>query len=113
MFRPPLPDVPAVTAEEAVAMIDDGAMLVDIRELDEWQTIRIPGADFKPLSQIQDWFEDLPRDQDIILQCRSGSRSAQATHALMTQAGFDRVFNLTGGIIAWHSADLPVDRSPV
>lgn len=75
--------------------------------------LRIPGADFKPMSEIQDWFEDLPRDVDIILQCRSGQRSGQATQALISQAGFDRVFNLTGGIIAWHSANLPVDRGPV
>ena len=92
-------------------MIEDGALLVDIRELREWETIRIPGAEFKPLSEMQEWYEDLPRDRDIILQCRSGNRSAQATQALIGQAGFDRVFNLTGGIIAWHSADLPVDRS--
>ena len=108
-----MPDVPAVTATEAASMVDDGALLIDIRELDEWQTIRIPGADFKPLSRIQEWFEDLPRDRDIILQCRSGNRSAQATNALIEQAGFERVFNLTGGLIAWHSADLPIDRSQV
>ena len=94
-------------------MVEEGALLIDIRELDEWEMLRIPGAEFKPLSDIQDWFEDLPRDRDIILQCRSGNRSAQATQALIGQAGFDRVFNLTGGIIAWHSADLPVDRSPL
>lgn len=94
-------------------MVEAGALLIDIREWDEWEMIRIPGAEFKPLSAIQEWFEDLPRDRDIILQCRSGNRSAQATQALINQAGFDRVFNLTGGIIAWHSASLPVDRSSV
>ena len=106
-----MPDVPEVTATEAASMVEDGALLIDIREMDEWQTMRIPGADFRPLSQIQEWFEDLPRDRDIILQCRSGNRSAQATNALIQQAGFERVFNLTGGLIAWHSADLPIDRS--
>ena len=93
-------------------MVEDGALMVDIRELDEWQMLRIPGAEFKPLSQIQDRFEELPRDVDVILQSRSGNRSAQATNALLTQAGFDRVYNLTGGLIAWHSANLPVDRGP-
>ena len=91
-------------------MMREGALLLDIREANEWELMRIPGAVFKPLSEIQAWFEDLPRDQDIILQCRSGSRSAQATEALIRQAGFDRVFNLTGGLIAWHSAALPVER---
>lgn len=113
MFRPPEPDVPAVTVDEAAAMVEEGALLIDIREMKEWQMLRIPGAEFKPMSEIQDWYEDLPRDVDIILQCRSGRRSGQATQALINQAGFDRVFNLTGGIIAWHSANLPVDRSPI
>ena len=108
-----MPDVPAVLPEEAAEMIDGGALLIDIRERNEWELMRIPGAVFKPLSEIQNWFEDLPRDQDIILQCRSGSRSAQATEALIRQAGFERVFNLTGGLIAWHSAALPVSRGPV
>jgi len=94
-------------------MVEDGALLIDIRELDEWQMMRIPGAEFKPLSQIQDWCENLPRDVDIILQCRSGNRSAHATHALINQLDFERVYNLTGGLIFWHSADLPVDRGPV
>ena len=57
MFRRPTPDVPAVTAEEAAGMVKEGALLIDIRELKEWETIRIPGAEFKPLSDIQDWFE--------------------------------------------------------
>jgi len=113
MFRPPQPDVPAVTVQQAAAMVEEGALLIDIRELDEWQMLRIPGADFKPMSQIQDWFQDLPRDVDIILQCRSGNRSAHATKALINDAGFERVYNLTGGLIAWHSASLPVDRGPV
>lgn len=113
MLESPQPDVPAVTATEAAAMVAEGALLIDIRELDEWQALRIPGALFKPLSTIQDWFEDLPTDVNIILQCRSGSRSAHATDALINQAGFDRVYNLTGGLIAWHSADLPIDRLPV
>lgn len=112
MLPPLQPDVPAVTAPDAAAMVEDGALLIDIREPDEWEAMRIPGADFKPLSQIQDWYEDLPRDVDIILQCRSGNRSAHATDALIRQAGFDRVFNLSGGLIAWHSADLPVERGP-
>jgi rhodanese-related sulfurtransferase len=109
VFKKLLPDVPAVTPEEATALIDDGALLVDIREQNEWDEARIPGAVLKPMSIINDWWQDLPRDQTVILQCRTGSRSAQATHALVTQAGFDNVFNLTGGIIAWTKQGLAVD----
>lgn len=86
-------------------------MLVDVREVIEWEGVRIDGAVLKPMSAIQDWWQDLPRDVDLIMQCRSGARSAEVTHALIRQGGFDRVFNLAGGIIAWHSSGLPIDRS--
>ena len=109
MFKKLLPDVPAVTPDEATALLEQGALLVDIREQTEWDQSRIPGAVLKPMSVINDWWQDLPRDQTVILQCRTGSRSAQATHALVTQAGFDNVFNLTGGIVAWAQDGLDVE----
>lgn len=108
---PQLPEVPAVTAEEADQLIADGALLVDCREQNEWDAARIPGADLKPMSTINDWYESLPRDRKIVFQCRTGARSAQIVHALITQAGFDNVINLTGGIVAWAAADLPVDTA--
>lgn len=95
------PDVPAVTPLEAVDLIADDAMLIDVREQDEWDLERIPGAVFLPMSQINSWYPDLPKDRPVIVQCRSGNRSASVVHALMTQAGFDNVFNLTGGIVGW------------
>jgi rhodanese-related sulfurtransferase len=109
MFKKLLPDVPSVTPQEATTLLEDGAVMIDIREQNEWDESRIPGAILKPMSVINDWWQDLPREQKVILQCRTGSRSAQATHALITQAGFDNVFNLTGGIIAWAQDGLDVD----
>jgi rhodanese-related sulfurtransferase len=73
---------------------------------------RIPGAELKPMSEINDWYVDLPRDRQIVFQCRTGARSAQVVHALITQAGFDNVINLSGGIVAWAEAELPVDTDP-
>jgi rhodanese-related sulfurtransferase len=113
MYQPPLPDVPEVTPRQAEEMAAAGAWLIDIREPDEWEQARIPGARHKPLSQIQAWWQELPDDVDIVLQCRTGSRSAYATEALITQAGFDRVFNLAGGLVAWHTEGLPISRDPV
>lgn len=90
-------------------MISDGAILIDVREQNEWDQARIPGAELKPMSQINEWYEALPRDTQIIFQCRTGARSAQVVNALMTQAGFENVTNLTGGIVAWSHAELPVE----
>ncbi len=103
-------EVPSVTPLEAVDMIADGAMLIDVREQDEWDSERIPGAEFLPMSQINGWFADLPRDRTIIVQCNSGRRSASIIQALMTQAGFDNLLNLTGGIVGWKFQNQPVER---
>ena len=104
--------VPETDPSEATGLMAGGALMVDIREADEWEEVRIPGAEFKPLSEINDWFDSLPRDRTVILQCRSGNRSAMAVAALM-RVGMDNLLNLAGGIIAWHQAGLPIDLEPL
>ncbi len=105
--------VPETHPQEATDLMAGGALMVDIREADEWEEVRIPEAEFRPLSEINEWYEDLPRDRTVILQCRSGNRSAMATAALIRQAGMDNVVNLAGGIVAWHQAGLPIDLQPL
>lgn len=108
MFEQPL--IPAVDVVEAKRLVDDErALLIDCRELNEWNEARIPGAEFKPMSAVTDWYRDLPVDRTVILQCRTGDRSGQITHALVTQVGMTNVFNMSGGIVAWHQAGLPVE----
>ncbi len=102
-----------MTAAEAERLVAAGALLVDCREQDEWDAARIPGAELKPMSEINGWYQNLPRDREIVFQCRTGARSAQIVHALITQAGFENVTNLTGGIIAWAEAELPVETDAV
>ncbi|MBT8213258.1 MAG: rhodanese-like domain-containing protein [Acidimicrobiia bacterium] len=101
--------IPSVDPTEARSRIDEGALLVDIREQNEWDRVRIPGAELKPMSTVQEWFQDLPRDRDIVLQCQTGNRSGSLTEALMHQAGFDNVYNLTGGIVAWARAGFDIE----
>ena len=103
-------EVPSVTPIEAVDMIAEGAMLIDVREQDEWDTERIPGATFLPMSQINAWYGDLPRDRSVIVQCNSGNRSANIVNALMNQAGFDNLYNLSGGIVGWKFQNQPIER---
>lgn len=107
MFR--RPDIPAVDPVDVPAKLDDGALLVDVREQKEWDEARIPGAVLKPMSVVNDWYQDLPTDREVILYCRSGQRSAQIIEALVTQAGMTNVLNLTGGIIAWANSELPIE----
>ncbi|NNF68251.1 MAG: rhodanese-like domain-containing protein [Acidimicrobiia bacterium] len=101
--------IPSVDPTEARALIDDGALLVDVREPNEWNMARIPGAELMPMSNVQEWWQDLPRDRDIVLQCQTGNRSGSLTEALMHQAGFDNVYNLAGGIVAWARTGLEIE----
>jgi rhodanese-related sulfurtransferase len=100
-----------VDPAEADRMVrEDNALLVDCRELQEWNAGRIPGAVLKPMSTVNDWYQDLPTDRPIVMQCRSGNRSGQIVSALVGQVGMANVMNLAGGILAWHEAGLPIEE---
>jgi len=104
--------VATVTVEEAAAWLQSGeAILIDVREPDEFAAARIDGAILAPLSQMPAAWEalDLPADKKIIVQCLKGGRSHQVC-AFVGPTGPEGqlLFNLAGGIQAWHAAGLPV-----
>lgn len=109
---PPAPEVPAVTPAEAERLVAEGGRLLDVREADEWAEARIPGADWKPMSAINDWYADLSPDETLVVYCRSGQRSARVVEALIGQAGFTDVHNLEGGLLRWAKDGLAVDEGP-
>ena len=90
--------------------LGDGALLLDVREPEEWTTVHVADARHIPLAELEQRFGELPRDREIIVICRSGRRSAKAQDALEA-AGFRPVANLAGGILAWEDCGLPVARS--
>ena len=96
---------PTVGARGARTLIDDGALLLDVREPEEWQVQHAPDAVLMPMGQVRERQAELPRDRRIVVVCRSGGRSAATTDSLRT-LGFDAV-NLAGGMCAWSSAGLP------
>ena len=74
--------------------------IVDVREVFEYEIARIEGSKLIPLSELPSRFGELPADEEIILVCKSGTRSAHAAELLRT-AGFTRGYSLEGGIDAW------------
>lgn len=80
---------------------------IDVREHDEYQTAQVEAAELLPMSAIQSWWQDLPRDEELVIMCHHGSRSAQVCMAL-SRAGFEQLTNLEGGIDAW-SRDVDPD----
>ncbi|QHW32353.1 rhodanese-like domain-containing protein [Paenibacillus rhizovicinus] len=82
------------------------SLLVDVREPAEFKSGFIAGARNIPLSQLGRRLNELPKDRDLLLYCRSGMRSKQAARMLQKN-GFTRLSHLQGGIGAWSQ---PLDR---
>lgn len=100
----------AVDVLEAKRQLDAGdAVLVDVRERDEWTEGHIAGARHIPLGSLPARLAEVPRDRQVLLFCRSGNRSGAATRLLREQ-GFEQAANVEGGIIAWQRAGLPLKR---
>jgi len=96
-------DVPQVSVTE----LPDNAVILDVREQDEWDAGHAPSAVHIPLGELPSRLGDLPDDQETLaVVCRSGGRSSRAV-AWLTQQGFD-VANLDGGMRAWHGAGKPL-----
>ena len=74
--------------------------IIDVRELDEHMVASVGTAELRPMSEIQSWWQELPRDEALVIMCHHGSRSAQVCAAL-SGAGFTRLTNMAGGIDAW------------
>lgn len=94
--------VPTVTVLEAHA--DAEALLLDVREPEEWAAGRAPTARHMPLGRLDP--AALPAGRRVLCICRSGGRSAKATEVLRA-AGFE-AFNVAGGMQAWVAAGLTV-----
>ena len=97
---------PEITAIEAKRMADDGALLLDVREDDEWAAGHAPDAVHIALGNLQAEHTAIPNDRPIVAICRVGGRSQRATVALR-DIGYD-IVNMTGGMRAWAEAGQPV-----
>jgi adenylyltransferase/sulfurtransferase len=91
-----------MTVRELKARMERGdpPLVVDVREPYEFDICRIPGAVLIPLARLADRLSELDPGREVILQCKSGARSARAT-ALLRDRGFVNARNLAGGILAW------------
>lgn len=81
-------------------------LLIDVRSAADYEREHIPGSRLLPLEALAARYDELPRDQLIVLICGGGSRSEVGCEQL-AQLGFTRVANLRGGLSAWKRAGLP------
>ncbi|GGR82722.1 hypothetical protein GCM10008960_07190 [Deinococcus sedimenti] len=95
-----------VTPQEGQRRVQQGALLVDVREQNEFDEVHAEGAQLIPLSEFEARYAELPKDRELVMICRSGARSARAGEFLKAQ-GYDSVVNLAGGTMAWVQDGLP------
>jgi adenylyltransferase/sulfurtransferase len=91
-----------ISAVELKQRLDrgDALKIVDVREPNEYQINRIEGSQLIPLGDIPQRYQELNKNDEIVVQCKMGGRSAKAADFLRS-VGFTRVLNLKGGILDW------------
>lgn len=100
-----------ISVAQAAEMREQGAFVLDVRQPEEWNELHVPGATLIPLDQLPNRVSEVPKDQEIVVICRSGNRS-QAGRDILLQAGFEKVTSVRGGIIAWRNAGYPTVSGP-
>ena len=95
-------DVPAI----GVTDLPDGAVLLDVREDDEWSAGHAPEARHVPMSQLTGRLHDVPDAEPLYVICRSGGRSARVV-AFLAQQGVSAI-NVAGGMQSWAASGRPM-----
>lgn len=104
-----------ISPAELRSMLDDDEtlMLIDVRTRPEYESGHIPGVKkLIPVDDLESRIGELEefKKKDVVLQCRSGARSARAS-AILLKNGFKRVFNLQGGIEAYKNAGFKIEKN--
>ena len=91
----------SVSVEEAHQMYQEGTFVLDVRTPEEWNEFHAPDTTLIPLDELASRVNELPKDQPIVVVCRSGNRS-QTGRDILLQAGFDAT-SMNGGLNEWRS----------
>lgn len=105
--------IPArVNVRDAVDLQIEGALFLDVREPEEFNTWHVPGSTLIPVGELQQRMAEISADKGrvITIICYSGVRSATA-QSMLQEAGFSRATSIEGGIVAWDKEGLPVMKS--
>lgn len=90
-----------ISSEEAKQLIDNKEVVVlDVRTPEEYQEGHISNAKLIPLQELENKLNDLNKEEAYLVVCRSGNRSTQASE-ILTNNGFDSIYNLSGGMNSW------------
>jgi phage shock protein E len=100
-----------ISVAEVAAKGDQGAFILDVRTPEEWEEYHIADSTLIPLDELEARVDEVPRDQEVVVVCRSGNRSQQGRDILLN-AGFTDVSSMKGGLVDWQAQSYPVVVGP-
>lgn len=100
-----------ISVDEAHEMYQAGTFVLDVRTQEEWDEYHAPNTTLIPLDQLEARLSELPKNQEIVVICRSGNRSQQARDILLN-AGFNAT-SMAGGLKEWYARGYPTEGQPL
>ena len=100
-----------ISVAQAKEKYDAGTFLLDVRQPEEWNETHVPGTTLIPLGELASRVDELPKDKEIVVICRSGNRSQEGRDILLN-SGFKRVTSVAGGVNDWKAKGLPTVSGP-
>jgi phage shock protein E len=100
-----------ISVVEAATRRDQGAFMLDVRTQEEWEEYHIPDSTLIPLEELNGRLDEVPRDREVVVVCRSGNRSRTGRDTLVS-AGFTQAFSMAGGLTAWRNQGYPTVSGP-
>ncbi len=97
-----------VTVEEAKSLVESNVSLiiVDVRTREEYDNSHIEGAILIPVSELEGRINELSKEEELLIYCRTGNRSSNSVNILKAN-GYTKIFHMNDGIIAWIQAGYP------
>jgi len=97
-----------IDSDTAKKHYDNNVEFLDVCEQDEFDQARIPGSTLLPMSQMNSRWQEIPKDREVVVYCRTGNRSAVLLGQL-DQMGYTNLLNLEKGIVDWHQKQYPIE----
>jgi len=97
-----------ISVSEAYNKYQNGAYVLDVRTQEEWNDFHAPNTTLIPLDQLPSRLDEIPRDREIVIVCRSGNRSQQGRDILLN-TGFQQVTSMQGGLNEWRASGYPIE----
>lgn len=100
-----------LSVAQAYEKYEQDTFFLDVRQPEEWNGYRIPGTTLIPLESLAARVNELPRDKEIVVVCRTGNRSQKGVD-ILEAAGFTNVYNMVGGVNQWQASGYPIFSGP-